>query len=463
MSMKNMFFKKVSGGASAGKIIFAVLLTLCCTVSLTFTVSAAENNEIRLNASGSEAVLELYFPQVAAEEIASMQVSVCVKVNSDGVDLEFIPDSGLASKIVESRYHSDTGVLNIYLAGTEALFPSSGSVTVGKIKINSSGSAASATVSAVKDSVKFVSGGELVSPDNDIDYPGTVSISVSGQSSSGTQDPVYPNYPSGNYFPNISVPTVDIDHNGANNGDDRNNESSGNDLYGDDEVLYSDDDESGQDRYGDTGFTESDTLGDDPNLPDVSALSEAISRAESYNKADYTESSYNNLKKAINRAKTLISDPDATREEIDEALLNIENAIGMLQLINDIPSGAEGYGQDSNMVADETDNGFFAENSDGSINESEHVQNGQPSDRDNTGNSADDVQAAQDINSADSSEDVRSAYNNVFSENEGSGKKFAVLTVIPAAAAAIVAVIIIVFKRVKIKKNTDGEHFNTKL
>ena len=43
-----MFFKKVSGGASAGKILFAVLLTLCCTVSLTFTVSAAENNEIRL-------------------------------------------------------------------------------------------------------------------------------------------------------------------------------------------------------------------------------------------------------------------------------------------------------------------------------------------------------------------------------------------------------------------------------
>lgn len=461
--MSNIFLKKVFDGTSAVKSLFAALLTFCCIVSLTLTVSAAENNEIKLNANGSEAVLGLYFPQAAAEEIASMQVSVYVKVNSDGVDLEFIPDSGLASKIVESRYQSDTGVLNIYLAGTKALFPSSGSITVGKIKINSSsGSAASATVAVIKDSVKFVSGGELVSPDNDTDYPEDVSISVSAQTSQDPQEPpVYPNYPSGNYFPNIPIPTVDIDYNSGNNGNDRNNESSGNDFYGDDEVLYPDDDNISEDRYGDTEPTESDTLGDNPNVPDTSALSEAISRAESYNKKDYTESSYNNLKDAINKAKKLISDPNATGEEIDEALLNIENAVGMLQLRNDIPSGAEGYGQNSDMGADESNNGFFGENSDGSI--SEHVQKGQHSDRDNTGNSADAAQAAQNINGTDPSEDIRSAHNNVFPQNEDNGKKLPIGIIITAAIAAIAIVTIIVYKRVTVKKNSDGEHFNTKL
>lgn len=88
-------------------------------MSLTLNAYAAESNEIRLESNGGEAVLELYFPQAAAEEIASMQVSVSVKANSDSVDLEFIPDSGLSSKIVESRYKNDTGILNIYLAGTE--------------------------------------------------------------------------------------------------------------------------------------------------------------------------------------------------------------------------------------------------------------------------------------------------------------------------------------------------------
>ncbi|MDE5576804.1 MAG: hypothetical protein K2J11_05415 [Oscillospiraceae bacterium] len=114
-------FNKKSVGISAGimkKMLSAAALIICCIMPLTISASAAEVNEIKLEANGSEASLELYFPQAAAEGIASMQMSVYVAANSDSVDLEFIPDSGLAAKIVESRYQSDTGMLNIYLAGT---------------------------------------------------------------------------------------------------------------------------------------------------------------------------------------------------------------------------------------------------------------------------------------------------------------------------------------------------------
>ncbi|MDE5858922.1 MAG: hypothetical protein K2H23_00795, partial [Oscillospiraceae bacterium] len=207
----NILFNKKYAGIASGimkKTLSAAALIICCVMPLTISASAA-NNEIKLEANGSEASLELYFPQAAAEEIASMQISVYVAANSDSVDLEFIPDSSLSSKIVESRYQSDTGTLNIYLAGTEALFSSSGYTKVGRIRISTSASsAASASVEVVKDSVRFVRSGELISPDSDTDYPAAVNITTSWQSSPGTSNPSYPNYPNystGNYFPNIST------------------------------------------------------------------------------------------------------------------------------------------------------------------------------------------------------------------------------------------------------------------
>lgn len=164
------------------KTLSAIAVILCCMIAMTITASAAANNKTELKASGSEAQLILDFPQAAAEEIASMQISLSVTTNSKSAEIEFIPDSNLAAKITESRYHSDTGILNIYLAGTEALFSESSPLTVGKVKI--SGNSVSAAVEIVKDSVKFVRGGELIEGENlttaygDIVYPDSVTITT---------------------------------------------------------------------------------------------------------------------------------------------------------------------------------------------------------------------------------------------------------------------------------------------
>ncbi|MDE7194445.1 MAG: hypothetical protein K2O14_10790 [Oscillospiraceae bacterium] len=164
------------------KLLCIPAAILCCIMALTVGAYAAAVNKIELKASGSEAKITIDFPQAAAEEIASMQISLNVKVNSDKAEIEFIPDDGLSSKIAESRYHSDTGVLNIYLAGSEPLFVGSAPLSVGTVKI--SGSAVSATVSIAEGSVKFVRGGELIKGEEltdtygEITYPEYVTVTT---------------------------------------------------------------------------------------------------------------------------------------------------------------------------------------------------------------------------------------------------------------------------------------------
>ena len=456
MSMSIFFNNRYSAAvvAVSGKIkrIFcAAALTVLWCILLPINASAAESNEIRLESNGGEAVLELCFPQAAAEEVASMQVSVSVKAHSYSVDLEFIPDSGLSSKIVESSYQNDTGILNIYLAGTDALFSSSEFITVGRIKISTRGNnAVSAAVEVVRDSVRFVRDGELVSLDNNTDYPDPVSITALGQSSPAVPDPVYPNRPSGNYFPNITVSTP--------------NDSGRNDYSGTDEIRDSDRD--GEDTgYGEdvsggqhdsSELEEQEHIGENFNPPDMSSLQDALARAESYRKTDYTESSYDDLKEAVDAAKDIISDPNATQDEIDEALLNIENSIGMLKPVNDIPSGAEGYGRNGSTDM----NGGINNGTSGDADVTGSSQGGQSQGGENAGHddNGSDVQAVQGGNIVNASDGAQSVSGDPFTENGESSKSPVLKVIILAAIAVAAAVTAIIFLKTANKKKS-GDRF----
>lgn len=453
------FFNR-SAGIAEGKIkkfMSAAALMICCVLPLTLTASAV-GNEVKLEANGNEASLEVYFPQAAAEAIASMQISLSVTANSENVDLEFTPDSGLSSKIVESRYQSETGTLNIYLAGTESLFSSSGYTKVGVIKINSdTNSSAAATVGVVKDSVKFVRSGELVSPDSSADYPAPVTI-TSGQSSSGTQNPSYPNYPNyptENYFPNISVST------GGNNG--RNDNDSNDKDETQRSVRDDSDDISDNDGIDDVLLEEQDTVGENLNPPDTSELLDAVSKADGYREKDYTENSYKDLKDAVDKANDVISDPNSTQDDIDDALLDIQNAIGMLKPQNDIPSGAEGYGGNNGSGADAGDRGSLFGDDIVSVDEdNEYVQDGQSSDgngtgHDGNGNAVQTEQNGDIVNASDGSQPINS---DPFSGNEESGKSPVMLIAIIAAAVVIAAAAaLIVLKKVNGKKAAEVNRF----
>lgn len=308
--MNNLKLKLPSKGAG---LVAVVMALLCCVTALgtvVFAVSSAQT--VELSANGSAAQLVMDFPQAAAEEIASMQISLVITPSSDSADIEFVPDSGLAAKIVESRYNSDTDVLTVYLAGTKALFSDTSPLTVGEIRIG--GNDVSASVSVKEGSIKFVRGSELITPSGDVVYPNSVTISTGGTptppSSSSTSSvpsskPSSSTTSSSSAFPSSSSSTSSASSSDAT----KPNEP----------VIV-------------------------PVEPaDTSSLADAVDRAGVYKSGDYTKESYSTLVEALNKAKAVLSDTAAKQDDVDEVLLVLENAIGMLTPANNAPSGTDGY------------------------------------------------------------------------------------------------------------------------
>lgn len=63
---------------------------------------------------------------------------------------------------------------------------------------------------------------------------------------------------------------------------------------------------------------------------DTSALEEAIAKAEGLDEKDYTEESYAAVEEALEEAKKVLADPDATQEELDAAVEKLNDAMDAL-------------------------------------------------------------------------------------------------------------------------------------
>ena len=68
-------------------------------------------------------------------------------------------------------------------------------------------------------------------------------------------------------------------------------------------------------------------------IPDKSLLEELINQAEGLNVANYTKASFDGLTKALNEAKVVFENPNATQEEVDNAKAVLEKAIAGLQTV----------------------------------------------------------------------------------------------------------------------------------
>ena len=62
-------------------------------------------------------------------------------------------------------------------------------------------------------------------------------------------------------------------------------------------------------------------------LPDKSLLEELINKAEGLNSANYTKASFDGLTKALNEAKVVFNDPNATQEQVDNAKAVLEKQL----------------------------------------------------------------------------------------------------------------------------------------
>ena len=68
-------------------------------------------------------------------------------------------------------------------------------------------------------------------------------------------------------------------------------------------------------------------------IPDKSLLEELINQAEGLNSANYTKATFDGLTKALNEAKAVYENLNATQEEVDNAKDVLEKAIAGLQTV----------------------------------------------------------------------------------------------------------------------------------
>lgn len=321
MFKEKHFFKKLILPTFTAFAAFIGFTGFCAA-----NVYAAETQTVQLKESGNEAEIILTFPEAAKEEISSLQISLSVSASPNGANVEFVPNENLAAKIAEGRYNKESGILNIYAAGTSPLFDKVNPVlSLGRVRVTDSGSYAD--VKIVENSLKFVRGTELVVQDTGVEYSGDI-VRISSYSSDTTQPSYTGNYGGGGFtVPDVTTTAVTAEAPPA--------ESATTTAAVSVTAAPSTDIPSTGDNVPAIPVE-----GESFSAADTERLSEAVSRAETYKRSEYTDDSYRTLEEALKRAKTLLADRESGQEQIDEALLILENAIGMLVPANS-PSRAD--------------------------------------------------------------------------------------------------------------------------
>lgn len=112
---------------------------------LPLRATAAETKEVGVtctptNDSKTEYSMELYIPNVAKEEIATLSLKLDVNVDASAPGngfndpvVNFSKDVTSKAKVYETRYHS---TLNIYIAGVEALFGTGDTLNIGTVSMS---------------------------------------------------------------------------------------------------------------------------------------------------------------------------------------------------------------------------------------------------------------------------------------------------------------------------------------
>ncbi len=249
--------------------------------------------------------VRLILPKAAGEKTASLQLSVEVKSAGSGeiddVAFKFAEIVDKRAKVAEFRYHKDTGLLNLYVAGTEALYKDNeDTLTLGTITAKDQNAAdVSVKAGVPKNALTLAegTGSRIVDlADNSDTQQGGSDPGTSGDGNTpGTPgDGTNPGGADGNTpgTPGDGTNPGGADGNTPGNGD---GSSSG------------------------TGQTI------DKKLKDT------LKKADSYPKDKYTSKSYKALEKAKKKAQQVLNDPNATEEEKEAALRDLENAIGALE------------------------------------------------------------------------------------------------------------------------------------
>ena len=276
------------------KIITGFVIAMFAYIAfLPLPALAAGQQEVQLKTMGKQTEVTLSFPEDAVREnVYSLSLSLEITSEKE-TEAVFHFETGIA-KIAEFRYSGENGRMNLYLSnGDKPLFAQNETVLkLGTLEVSDAG----AEVALVTDSVKTVAGTEMENLQN-----------VSGQVKPDGGD-------SGN-----------TDNPGGGDGGNTDNPGGG-----DGGNTDNPDDGDGGDTDNPDDGSGSDTEANEEYLTLLNRLKETIAIAETYRESDYTAESFHVLKNALEEAKKKAEDSKVTMEEMQTALLNLENAIGGL-------------------------------------------------------------------------------------------------------------------------------------
>ncbi len=177
------------------KFIAKVMIVLL-TVTTLLPVHAFASGELtfQLSVDGTGAVA-LVSNKAGANGVSSVQFSLTVNsANASDAKFDFSDEVKNTAKVYESRYHTETKTLNIYISGTNPLFGADKTrLALGKaIAYNSSQQAVTAGFVVVQDSLAYVYGEELKKPEPTVTPVPPTQIPGSGSSGGGQPWPVDP-------------------------------------------------------------------------------------------------------------------------------------------------------------------------------------------------------------------------------------------------------------------------------
>lgn len=273
----------------AVKTAAVLLAVLVCAQALPL-VSLAAKGAVEFEEGQGKALVSIVLEGDEGAKKGATSLELGLKVTSGEMAelaVSFAFDEGLSGgRVAEFRYHPDTGILNLYVAGETPLFAEdSAALTLGTATVEG----AVAGINVVENSLKLSGSGMAIE---------NVTIQALAQ----------------------DVPLIDQPADGT---------------------------------------------------VDRSRLEEILRKAAEYREADYTPESYAILAEAIKAAEAVLGRADVTQEEIDEAVLLVENAIGSLVEKasasggnqpspgeNQVPSGGKGGGTGTTLKkTDDTDTG----------------------------------------------------------------------------------------------------------
>ena len=161
--------------------------------------ASAAADEVQVDETGAVSIVSEH---AAKDEISSLQFGLSVD-SADAATVTFQFNTSRA-KVQDYRYDAEKKVLNVYLAGTEALFADGAdTLSIGKLVVlDAAGQDAGAIVNLVEGSLQYVYGTEVRKME-DLEVPGDVHIGPSPQPS---QEPT-PGVPTQAPVPGPGEPT----------------------------------------------------------------------------------------------------------------------------------------------------------------------------------------------------------------------------------------------------------------